>query len=175
LLLLTSLTLACGCATGKVTAPRPATAGLASPRRNATVDHFDALSKRYKKPFGLAAKSFLLSLSDNQSVHYVTISARVAPHLHRDHDELFVLVSGQGILYLTSADGGVESHELVDGSIVHIPKGVAHAYEHFGAAGSGSRETLALSVFSPPYTSPDRHPVDWSPDRDKATTANGED
>lgn len=155
------------CATPKTGEPKPAPtdqdAAEVTPRADsenrAIISYFPRLSKVHKKKFERAAQSFPISLSPLASCNYVAISGKVKPHKHVDHDEVFIIVSGEGILSVEARDGGIETHEVTAGSIFHIPRGVAHAFENTGENGE---ETRGINVFSPAYTKPDRVEVNWA-------------
>lgn len=55
--------------------------------------------------------------------------ARLTPHAHRDMHEVFIVLSGQGLL---QCDGG--THEVGPGSCIEIAPGEVHAFENRGEA-----------------------------------------
>jgi mannose-6-phosphate isomerase-like protein (cupin superfamily) len=126
--------------------------------RRAVVTQLLTLRTQCKKPFGVLAKSFPISQSPLATCNYVMISGNIAPHSHKEHDEVFQVLEGSGIFYVGSPDGGIESHEVTRGSVIHVSRGTEHAYQHIG---DSEEPTRGMSIFTPAYTTPDRHPAKW--------------
>lgn len=129
--------------------------------RGIVVSQVQMLRAQCKKPFGTVAKSFPVSQSVDSNVNYVIISGSVAPHSHRFQDEIFVVLEGNGIFYARSAGGGIQSHEVAPGSIIHIRKGTEHSFQHIGPK---DQPTYGMSIFTPPYNPKDRIPAKWPED-----------
>ncbi|MDF1666582.1 MAG: cupin domain-containing protein [Planctomycetota bacterium] len=131
--------------------------------RGIIVSQVQMLRAQCKKPFGMVAKSFPVSQSVDSNVNYVIISGSVAPHSHRYQDEIFVVLEGSGIFYARSAGGGIQSHEVAPGSIIHIRKGTEHSFQHIGPK---DQPTYGMSIFTPPYKAEDRIPAKWPEDKE---------
>jgi mannose-6-phosphate isomerase-like protein (cupin superfamily) len=80
------------------------------------------------------------------SVHHLSTTTGVNPHVHRTHDETVVILSGAGRFRL-----GEESREISPGMTLVIPRGTVHGLEVL----HGTVE--AVSIFTPPFDGKDRH------------------
>lgn len=175
LLLLGLLVLPCGCRatpekTTSASAPAettgekdPTLSGIKTStdgKARAIVTHYDLLRARYKVPpsYDKAAMLSPFGETPRGTCHLVQVMGIVPPHRHVEHDEFFMITDGEGILYLQSPDGGIQSHEVEAGSIFFIPRGVAHAYKNLGGR---TYPTRGVNMFLPAYTKPDRVPVSW--------------
>lgn len=69
---------------------------------------------------------------------------RTLAHLHRTSDEVYYILSGQGVVVV-----GGKQHKVTRGDVVLIPAGV----EHFALAVGGPLELLCICA--PPYTHED--------------------
>jgi len=83
------------------------------------------------------------------SVHSLSTTTGVNPHIHRTHDETVVILSGSGRMRV-----GDETCEISPGLTVLIPRGTVHGLEVFEGAAQ------AVSIFSPPFDGKDRYFVD---------------
>jgi mannose-6-phosphate isomerase-like protein (cupin superfamily) len=79
------------------------------------------------------------------SVHHVEALHGVRAHIHRTHDEIVVILEGDGTAHL--ADSSIA---LTPGLTLVIPRGVVHSVE------SGAKPLRAISVFTPPFDGMDR-------------------
>lgn len=148
-------------------------AGCAGPERKppeksdqrATVTFFDRLLRIHPVKRGQPSLLFPIAKGPLASCNYLVITGGVPPHKHADHDETLVIVQGQGIFFVEAPGGSVVSHEVTAGTIIHIPRGLGHAYRHLGAGGAAS---LAINVYSPRMDKPDRLPVKWPEKSQKA-------
>lgn len=61
---------------------------------------------------------------------HIPPGARLTPHAHRDMHEIFVVLSGRGLLW---CDG--TAHEVGPGSCIEIAPWETHAFENGGAEG----------------------------------------
>ena len=66
--------------------------------------------------------------------------SRTHPHLHRTSDEIYYVLSGEGVVYL-----GNQVHQLSAGEALYIPAGTVH----WAIAVTGPLEILCIC--SPPY------------------------
>jgi mannose-6-phosphate isomerase-like protein (cupin superfamily) len=92
----------------------------------------------------LAFSSEPLFRSPRVSAHRQVALAPLPAHFHRHSEENVYVVSGSGRMRV-----GDEWHELRAGSLVHVPKGVVHAFVPDGLI-------TAVSIFSPPFNERDR-------------------
>jgi mannose-6-phosphate isomerase-like protein (cupin superfamily) len=76
----------------------------------------------------------------------IRVHDRVAPHLHDESDETVYVLEGEGDLLLDQ-----EWRPVRAGMLVHVPRGVPHAYVNRAQGG-----TLVLSVYAPPLQAGDR-------------------
>ena len=60
------------------------------------------------------------------NVHVITVT-KGGEHYHRDYDEVYFVLDGEGVITL---DG--EEHELRYGAVVVVPSGVVHSLEATG-------------------------------------------
>jgi quercetin dioxygenase-like cupin family protein len=74
----------------------------------------------------------------------------IAPHYHREHDEVIYCERGEGLARI-----GTETVRMKAGDFVVIPPGVPH-----GVTVTGREPMRGLSVFSPPFDGKDRIPVE---------------
>ena len=80
------------------------------------------------------------------SVHHLSTTTGVNPHVHRTHDETVVILSGSGRMRV-----GEESREISPGLTLVIPRGTVHGLEVL----QGTVEVV--SIFTPPFDGKDRH------------------
>lgn len=80
------------------------------------------------------------------SVHHLSTTTGVNPHVHRTHDETVVILSGIGRMHV-----GETSRDISPGLTMVIPRGTVHSLEVF----QGTVE--AVSIFTPPFDGKDRH------------------
>ncbi len=85
-----------------------------------------------------------LFTSPGLSVHKNAALAPLPAHLHRNHAETVYVVSGRGRMRV-----GDEWHDVTEGSLVHVPRGVVHALVPHGLIN-------AISFFSPAFDERDR-------------------
>lgn len=83
------------------------------------------------------------------SVSLIRLAGAEQPHMHKDHDLVVMLLTGQARVHL--GDHTVEVHP---GDVMEIPRGVVHWAEN---TGPGASEVYA--IFSPPYDGRDNLPV----------------
>jgi len=84
--------------------------------------------------------------SSSESFHLIRVRDRVTPHIHEWSDETVYILQGEGDLLLDQ-----EWRRVRAGMLIHVPKGVPHAYINRGAT-----DTLVLSAYSPPFRQGDR-------------------
>lgn len=72
------------------------------------------------------------------NVHVVRVSEG-SPHVHREYDEVYYMLSGRGEITLAGA-----SHELRPGAVVVIPRGVPHSLR------ARQGDTLSFVIFGSP-------------------------
>ncbi len=107
---------------------------------------FDPVAHAAASPESTAAfVSHLVGTLQDASVHHVTAMNGVKPHFHRNHDEVVVILEGQGTLRI-----GEESHALGPGRTFLVPRGTVHSVDSTGTA------LRAISVFVPPFDGRDR-------------------
>jgi mannose-6-phosphate isomerase-like protein (cupin superfamily) len=80
------------------------------------------------------------------SVHHLSTTTGVNPHVHRTHDETVVILSGTGRIHV-----GETERDTSPGLTLVIPRGTVHSLEVF----EGTVE--AVSIFTPPFDGKDRH------------------
>ncbi len=83
------------------------------------------------------------------SVSLIRLAGSEQPHIHKDHDLVVVLLSGQARLHL--------GNRVVDGrpgDVMEIPRGVVH-----WAKNTGPDASLVYAIFSPPYDGLDNVPT----------------
>jgi mannose-6-phosphate isomerase-like protein (cupin superfamily) len=83
------------------------------------------------------------------SVHHLRVAEGVKAHVHREHEEQVVILSGEGRVRL-----GDSVEDVSAGSVVVIPRGTVHSLVVTGPP------IEAVSVFSPPFDGKDRHFVE---------------
>ena len=83
------------------------------------------------------------------SVNLIRLAGAEQPHIHKDHDLVVVLLSGQARLHL-----GNRTVDVRPGDVMEIPRGVVHWAEN---TGPGASEVYA--IFSPPFDGRDNLPV----------------
>jgi quercetin dioxygenase-like cupin family protein len=101
-------------------------------------------------PAGENIKVVNLGRTESASQHLVQIRDREAPHVHKLHDATVAVMRGRGYLIL-----GPKRVELRAGDIVHIARGVPHAYVN-----TASEPTVALAVYAPAFDGQDTHPAE---------------
>lgn len=81
----------------------------------------------------------------------IRAGAGIPPHIHREHDELIVIVEGEASFRL-----GDQVREVGPGDVVSVPAGTVHAPIHAGT------DCLLVAVFAPRFDpeNPDRDFVD---------------
>lgn len=87
-----------------------------------------------------------LGRSEHTSHHVGAIRTGEALHRHERHDQLVVLVRGNGTMRV-----GEEVRTVEQGSILFLPRGVAHAFTN-----GGVEPAIAYLVYAPPYDGRDR-------------------
>lgn len=92
----------------------------------------------------------LLPNLPRSTVNLVRVRDRVEPHLHENSEETVYVIEGEGDLLLDR-----EWRRVKAGALIHIPKGVAHAFVNKAPGG-----TTALSTFTPPLVEGDRVPLE---------------
>lgn len=83
------------------------------------------------------------------SVSLIRLAGSEQPHIHKDHDLVVVLLSGQARLHL-----GNRVIDVRPGDVMEIPRGVVHWAKNTGADAS-----LVYAIFSPPYDGLDNVPT----------------
>jgi mannose-6-phosphate isomerase-like protein (cupin superfamily) len=83
------------------------------------------------------------------SISLIRLAGAEQPHIHKDHDLVVVLLSGQARLHL-----GNRTVDVRPGDVMEIPRGVVHWAEN---TGPGASEVYA--IFSPPFDGRDNLPV----------------
>jgi mannose-6-phosphate isomerase-like protein (cupin superfamily) len=83
------------------------------------------------------------------SHHLVRIRDREELHRHDRHDLLVVVLRGHGTMRL-----GEEERSVGEGSILYVPRGVAHAFRN-----QSHEPAAAYGVYTPPFDGRDRVPV----------------
>lgn len=129
--------------------------------RRAMVSQIQYIMKTRKKEVFVGnkpAKTFPLSQTPEATIYYVIMTGNIKPHRHLEHDEIFFLLKGEGVFYVESADGGIQSHQISEGAIVHVPRGVAHAYLHLSGK---SKESVGINIYAPAYLKNDTYLVNW--------------
>jgi mannose-6-phosphate isomerase-like protein (cupin superfamily) len=93
---------------------------------------------------GEESGSELLFQDERISVHRALVQAALALHVHEGREETVYVIAGEGRMQVEST-----WLELSPGTLIHVPRGVAHAVE--------ARTPLsALTIFSPPFDGQDR-------------------
>jgi mannose-6-phosphate isomerase-like protein (cupin superfamily) len=87
-----------------------------------------------------------LGRSELTSHHVAAIRTAEPLHRHDSHDLLVVLVRGHGTQRV-----GDETQAVGEGSVIFVPRGVAHAFTNTGPA-----PAVAYVVYAPPFDGRDR-------------------
>ena len=87
-----------------------------------------------------------LGRSEHTSHHVGAIRTAEPLHTHDHHDLLAVLVRGQG-----TQRAGDETRPVGEGSVIFVPRGVAHAFTN-----TGPEPAIAYLVYAPPFDGSDR-------------------
>jgi len=95
-------------------------------------------SEKERKQLGYGLASGLLPKGRTANQHHHDIS-----------EEVYYVLSGDGIIYLKTSEHESE-HEIGPGSVIHIPKSVVHGLENVG-----DKELRVLCVSDPPYSDGD--------------------
>ncbi|HVK69407.1 MAG TPA: cupin domain-containing protein [Polyangium sp.] len=105
-----------------------------------------------KKPIGPDEKTKFVPLFENadHTVNVIQTRGTVPPHFHADHDELVVILEGNGTF---SVEG--QARVVKAGDVQVIPRGAVHSYVH-----EGPGVTVVVSTFSPTFDPKDRIMVD---------------
>lgn len=90
-----------------------------------------------------------LRATKETSVSLIRLAGAEQPHIHKDHDLVVVLLSGQARLHL--GDRVVDVHP---GDVMEIPRGVVH-----WAQNTGTEASQVYAIFSPPYDGLDNLPT----------------
>lgn len=106
----------------------------------------DARERLERAPPGEVRSVAVLEGAPHASMNLVRVHGRVPPHRHRRSDETIYVLEGEGDLLLDR-----EWLPIRAGMLVHVPRGVAHAFVNRAEGG-----TLALSTFTPPFVAGDR-------------------
>ena len=75
--------------------------------------------------------------TDNMSVAYITVTGKSAPHLHKETEEIYFIVKGEGIITIDDEQEKVEKDDTIS-----IPKNKFHSIEK---TSSGSLELIAIT------------------------------
>ena len=94
------------------------------------------------------------SQSQRVTITRVTIApgARNPPHAHAASEQVWVALSGSGVLLL----GGAATAPFAEGDVVRFAEGDVHGFEN-----RGSTEFVYLSVTSPPVNFRSAYAADW--------------
>jgi mannose-6-phosphate isomerase-like protein (cupin superfamily) len=87
-----------------------------------------------------------LGRSAHTSQHVGAIRKAERPHRHDLHDQLVLLVRGQGTMRV-----GDETRPIAAGSLMFVPKGAVHAFTN-----TGPEPAIAYVVYTPPFDGKDR-------------------
>ncbi|MCR4302319.1 MAG: cupin domain-containing protein [Sulfuricaulis sp.] len=112
--------------------------------------NLEKLLDENKLPVGVNFKAVTLSRSELSSHLLVQVRNREPLHYHNDSDISVWLLRGRGLIHM-----GNEVIVINAGDMLHIPRGVIHAYVN-----QGKEAGVALVVFSPPPSPKDRVLVD---------------
>jgi mannose-6-phosphate isomerase-like protein (cupin superfamily) len=97
----------------------------------------------------------LLDDREELSVHLVRVTGKIEPHVHRESDETFYLLTGSGDLLLER-----EWRPITAGMLVHIPRNTPHAFHNKAEGGS-----TALVTYTPRFLEGDRESVPYDPEK----------
>lgn len=97
----------------------------------------------------------LLEDREQLSVMLVRVTGKIEPHVHRESDETFYLLSGSGDLLLER-----EWRPISAGMLVHIPRNTPHAFHNKAEGGS-----TALVTYTPRFVAGDRESVPYDPEK----------
>lgn len=89
-----------------------------------------------------------LGRSEHTSHHVGAIRSAEALHRHDRHDLLAVLVRGHGTERV-----GDQTRAVGEGSVIFVPRGVAHAFTN-----AGPEPAITYLVYAPPFDGTDRVP-----------------
>ncbi|MDH3309824.1 MAG: cupin domain-containing protein [Gammaproteobacteria bacterium] len=101
--------------------------------------NLEKLLDENKSPVGENIKALTIVRSERSSSLLVQVRDREPLHLHADSDITVFLLRGEGDIWL-----GKHSIAVKTGDIMHIPRGVVHAYINRGAD-----PAVAFVVYSP--------------------------
>lgn len=114
-----------------------------------TLHNVDVLRATHPIPEGQNILPLKLGETETLSYHFIQISDREAPHIHRAHAVVVTLLQGQGDLHQA---GRVLAMRAGDTAVV--PQGVPHYFVNTGDA-----PAAAFVTFTPPYDGKDSVPV----------------
>ena len=114
-----------------------------------TTTELRALARRMELPPGAAARVLELARDADTSQHLVAVRDREELHRHDRHAITVVLLAGRGRMHIAG-----EERAVGEGSIVHVPRGVVHAFIN-----ESPEPAVAFVVYAPPYDGNDRVPA----------------
>lgn len=79
------------------------------------------------------------------TVNLLAAGSPVPAHYHAVHEETVYVVRGSGVMRL-----GDQHKAVGPGDLMHIPKGVVHAFEPF------TKDVVVVSIFAPKWDGKDR-------------------
>lgn len=82
--------------------------------------------------------------TDNMSLAYVTVTGKSKPHMHKNTEEIYFIIKGEGILTIDGEKRKVEKDDAIA-----IPKNKFHSIEKTSA------ESLELLAITNPRYNPD--------------------
>lgn len=106
----------------------------------------DALLAANPLPAGASLKAVPLARSDHSEQLLVQVRDREPLHYHADSDVTVFLLRGRGVLKL-----GRRELPVTAGDVLHIPRGVIHAYIN-----KGTEVAVAVVSYSPAPSAEDR-------------------
>lgn len=113
------------------------------------------------KPEKHSIVSHEISHTQSATVTAAAVYQSLKPHVHPNNDEVFLLLGGGGQFYHKSPTKGTASHKLQPGSIVHIPKGVGHAFKL-----TSGEKAIILAVHAPGLKPKSTQSQKWNPSQD---------
>ena len=124
--------------------------GAAGPANQIVANYADIL-KANPMPAGDKAQAITLASDATATINLARFApgAEVKTHFHKSHSETLYVIEGTGRMML---DG--KEFEVGPGSVVHIPMGKIHS-----AKCDNTGDLIAIQVFAPEWTEPDRVPV----------------
>jgi quercetin dioxygenase-like cupin family protein len=112
-----------------------------------------AMLQRMLREAPLAAdedlRAELLLESEEFSAYLVQFRSGESRHIHRTHDQTFIVYRGHGEIYIND-----RRRPCQPGDVFHIPRGTPHS-----CVNTGPQPLVVVNIFTPPFDGKDRIPL----------------